>query len=200
MFRAVRSSSAGAPTVFSASGLHTHVVTAHSQVWVGTVPTQTWLRAVTTCVCKPEAANTVGAPDDERRTARNMLSFQWTSGIINSVTRLHLVGYLYWVTQFILSGNHSTCFGWYHHQSSGVQTTVSTASGICHTIIVICHCHGRVGAGLSVLWVMYATYSTLKPVADNNNDVTNTRCCRYSCLRSWRWVMVPPETCRAVSR
>ena len=39
------------------------------------VPTQTWLWAVTTHVCKPEAANTVGAPDDERRTARNMLSF-----------------------------------------------------------------------------------------------------------------------------
>ena len=33
------------------------------------------LRALTTCVCKPEAANTVGAPDDERHTARNMLSF-----------------------------------------------------------------------------------------------------------------------------
>jgi len=26
-------------------------------------------------VCKPEAANAVGAPDDEWRTARNMLSF-----------------------------------------------------------------------------------------------------------------------------
>jgi hypothetical protein len=23
---------------------------------------------------------------------------------------------------------------------------------------------------------------------------------RYSCLRSWWWVMVPPKTCRAVSR
>jgi len=32
-------------------------------------------RTVTTCVCKPEAANTVGAADDERHTARNMLSF-----------------------------------------------------------------------------------------------------------------------------
>ena len=74
MFRAARRSSSGAPTVFAASGLHTHVVTARSQVWVA-VPTQTWLRAVTTCVCKPEAANTVGAPDDERHTARNMLSF-----------------------------------------------------------------------------------------------------------------------------
>jgi len=47
MFRAVRRSSSGVPTVFTASGLHTHVVTARSLVWV---PTQTWLRAVTTCV------------------------------------------------------------------------------------------------------------------------------------------------------
>ena len=38
------------------------------------VPTQTSLRPVTTCVCKPEAANTVRAPDDEGCTARNMLS------------------------------------------------------------------------------------------------------------------------------
>jgi hypothetical protein len=34
------------------------------------------------------------------------------------------------VTQFILSENFSTCFGWYHHSSSEAQTTVSTASGI----------------------------------------------------------------------
>jgi len=30
--------------------------------------------------------------------------------------------------------------------------------------------------------------------------VTNTRCCRYSCMHSWWWVEVPPKTCRAVSR
>ena len=41
------------------------------------VPTQTWLRPVTTCVCKSEAANTVRVPDDERYAARNMLSLQW---------------------------------------------------------------------------------------------------------------------------
>jgi len=61
MFRAGCRSSSGAATVFAASGLHTQVVTARSQY--------------TTCVCKPEAANTVWAPDDERHTARNMLSF-----------------------------------------------------------------------------------------------------------------------------
>jgi len=32
MFREVCRSSSGAPTVFAASGLHTHVVTARSQV------------------------------------------------------------------------------------------------------------------------------------------------------------------------
>ena len=36
--------------------------------------------------------------------------------------------------------------------------------------------------------------------ADSSNGVTNTRCCRYSCMRSWCWVEVPSETCRAVSR
>jgi hypothetical protein len=36
--------------------------------------------------------------------------------------------------------------------------------------------------------------------ADSSNGVTNTRCCRYSCLCSWWWVVVPPKTCRAVSR
>jgi hypothetical protein len=36
MFRAVRRSSSGALTVFSASGLHMHVVTGRSQLRVGT--------------------------------------------------------------------------------------------------------------------------------------------------------------------
>jgi hypothetical protein len=30
--------------------------------------------------------------------------------------------------------------------------------------------------------------------------VTVTRCCSYSCLCFWRWVIVTPETCRAVVR
>jgi hypothetical protein len=78
MFRAAYHSSSWALTLFGASGLHTHVVTGRSQVWVGNVPTQTWLRPVTTCICKLEAANNVGAPDDERCLARNMFSLQWT--------------------------------------------------------------------------------------------------------------------------
>jgi len=57
------------------------------------------------------------------------------------------------ITQFILSGNCSACFGWYHHPSSGAQTAVSTASVICHTVTAICRYRGRVGTGLSVLGV-----------------------------------------------
>ena len=37
-----------------------------------------------------------------------------------------------------ISRNCSTCFGWYLHPSSGAHTTVSTASGICHTITATC--------------------------------------------------------------
>jgi len=40
------------------------------------------------------------------------------------------------VTQFILSKNCSECFGWYLHLLSGAQTTVCTAFGICHTVLL----------------------------------------------------------------
>jgi len=46
------------------------------------------------------------------------------------------------VTQFILSGNCSTRFGWYHHPSSGAHTTISTESGTCHTVTATCHYSG----------------------------------------------------------
>jgi len=47
------------------------------------------------------------------------------------------------VTQFILSENCSACFGRYRHPSSGAHTTVSTASGICQTVIATCRYSGR---------------------------------------------------------
>jgi hypothetical protein len=68
------------------------------------------------------------------------------------------------IQSLFISGNCSTCFGWYFHTSSGAHSTVSTASGICHTVTAICRYRGRVGTGLSVLWVAYATHSKLKPV------------------------------------
>jgi hypothetical protein len=42
-----------------------------------------------------------------------------------------------------ISENFSTCFGWYLHPSSGEQTTVSTASSICHTVTATCRYSGR---------------------------------------------------------
>ena len=53
-------------------------------------------------------------------------------------------------TVYFISGNCSTCFGWYFHPSSGAHTTLSTASGIYHTVTAICRYRGRVGTGLSV--------------------------------------------------
>jgi len=78
MFRAAYRSSSGALTVSAASGLHMHVVTARSQVWVGTEFSLRLDYGRSPRVCKPEAADTVRAPDDEWYAARNMLSLQWT--------------------------------------------------------------------------------------------------------------------------
>jgi hypothetical protein len=114
-------------------------------------------------------------------------------------------------------GNCSTCFGWYPHPSSGAKTTVSTASGICHTVTGVYRYRGRVGTGLSVLCcvVLYCrwrtcpttqdstlstSYNSSAIAADSSNSVTTTRCCRYSCMLSWWWVGVPIKTRRAVSR
>jgi hypothetical protein len=70
----------------------------------------------------------------------------------------------------LISENCYTYFGWYFHSSSGAHTTVSTSSGICHTVTAICRFRGRVGTGLSVLWLAYATHSTLKPVVCAHDD------------------------------
>ena len=70
-----------------------------------------------------------------------------------------------------ISGNCSTCFGWYFHPSSGAHTTVSTASGICHTVTAICRYRGRVGTDLSVLWVAYATSSEV--INSSSSEVIN---------------------------
>jgi len=44
---------------------------------------------------------------------------------------------------FIISANYLTYFGWYLHPSSGAHKTVSTASGICHTVTATCRYSGR---------------------------------------------------------
>jgi hypothetical protein len=72
-----------------------------------------------------------------------------------------------------ISGNCSTCFRWYFHTSSGALTTVSIASGICHTVTAICRYRGRVGTGLSVLWVTYATH--INPQHPPNEMLSGTQ-------------------------
>jgi len=54
-----------------------------------------------------------------------------------------------------ISGNCSICFGRHLFLSSEAQTNVSAASGICRAVIATCRYRGRVGTGLSVLWVAY---------------------------------------------
>jgi hypothetical protein len=60
--------------------------------------------------------------------------------------------YLYLETAVHVSGGIFT-----HHQE---RIQLFTASGICHTFTATCRYRGRVGTGLSVLWVAYATHST----------------------------------------
>jgi hypothetical protein len=102
MFRAERRSSSGALTVFGASGLHTHVVTGRSQVWVGTrfpvrldsaQPSQ---RPATINVCKTRSCNySFWAPDDGRLFRPKHVEQLRNTGRINSTTGLHLVGSFY---------------------------------------------------------------------------------------------------------
>ena len=76
MFRVAYRSSSEALTVFAASGLHTHVVTGKVKSEWELQLRLDYGRSVTTCVCKPEAANIVRAPVDERYAAGNMLNLQ----------------------------------------------------------------------------------------------------------------------------
>jgi len=70
------------------------------------------------------------------------------------------------------------------------QTTVSTASGTCHTVT----------AGLRHPQPTQTGSNSSTIAAGSNNGVANNRCCRFSCLRSWWWVVLQPEKCRAVFR
>jgi hypothetical protein len=64
-------------------------------------PTQPWQWPITTCVYKPEAANTVQSPWRgavcRSKHAEPSINF----GIINSITRLHFVRYFYWLVHSV---------------------------------------------------------------------------------------------------
>ena len=61
----------------------------------------------------------------------------------------HYTGYLYLETALHVSGGIFT----YHQER--IQLYLP-ASGICHTVAATCRYRGRVGTGLSVLWVACA--------------------------------------------
>jgi hypothetical protein len=90
---------------------------------------------------------------------------------ISNKMQLYTV-YLYLETTLHVSGSTST------HNQERLQLYVQ------HLVFVTPHCSSN--------------SSTM--AAGSGKGVTNTRCCRYSCMRSWWWVEVPPETCRAVAR
>ena len=96
------------------------------------------------------------------------------------------------VTQYItsISGNCSTCFGCYLHSSSVAQTTVSTASGICHTVTATCRYHGRIGNPLQrykvyyeYIWELLYMFRVVPPpiIRSTNNYI-------YSIWYHWRLV------------
>jgi hypothetical protein len=93
-----------------------------------------------------------------------------------------------------ISGNCSTCFGWYFHPSSGAHTTLSTASGICHTVTAICRYRGRVGTGFSVLWVAYGRPARPR----TQNDYHDTKVKPEAATAVIEFLMMgvkTPETC-----
>jgi hypothetical protein len=83
-----------------------------------------------------------------------------------------------------ISGNCSTYFGWYFHLSLGAHTTLSTTSGICHTVTATCRYRGRVGTAEQLEELELQSSSNSSTIAaGSSKGVTNTRCYRYSCLR-----------------
>ena len=118
-------------------------------------------------------------------------------------------------TVYLFMGKCSKCFGWYLHPSSGAHTTVSTASCTCQTVLLnIC---GSVHHAF-VVKIITTRCNIVKPLllpaaiveelelcsnsstiaAGSSYGLTSTRYCKYSCVCSWWWVEIQPETCKAV--
>jgi len=95
MFRAAYRSSSGVPNCIS-SLWFTYTCGDRPLSSLSGKCTQTWQRQVTTCVCKPEAANTVWSSWWWAVCRSKHVKPSINFGIINSITRLRLVGYFYW--------------------------------------------------------------------------------------------------------
>ena len=101
-------------------------------------PTQPGQRPVTTCVYKPEAANTVWSSWWWAVCRSKHVEPPINFGIINSITRLHLVGYFYWFyisklrPTFLNYVRETVTARWQHHvvllwcSTIGMPMTVNT--------------------------------------------------------------------------
>jgi hypothetical protein len=73
------------------------------------VPTQTWQRPVTACICKPEAANRVKSSWWWAVCRLKHVEPLMNGGIINSITRVHVVGYFSWVCTSVWCTDQNQC-------------------------------------------------------------------------------------------
>jgi len=99
MFRAAHRSSSGALNCICGLWFILHMwwpAFVKSEWEMDPFPTQPWQRPVTTCVYNPEAANTVYSSWWWAVCCSKHVEPSINFGIINSITRLHLVGYFYW--------------------------------------------------------------------------------------------------------
>jgi hypothetical protein len=116
--------------------------------------------------------------------------------VYGSVHRKYILIYVYiqhdaTLHSLFISGNCSTCFGWYFHPSPGAH--------LQHLVFVTPLLLSAV-SGVRNPQNTQTSSNSSTIATDSSNGVTNTRCCRYSCMHSWWWMEVPPETRRAVSR
>ena len=109
-----------------------------------------------------------------RLSLDSVLAFSIKFNVYGSVHREYILIYIQkyaTLHSLFISENCSTCFGWYHHPSSGTHTTVSTASGICHTVTATCRYRSNtptIAAGSSVkVWQIPDAVDTVVCAADD---------------------------------
>ena len=95
---------------------------------------ETWsVSCLVTCPSAEVALSLYRRVYDVRFIARNGCDFSLDS----TIWWLYIPIYIQQDATFphFISGNCSTCFGWYLHPSSGAHTTLSAASGTCQTVM-----------------------------------------------------------------
>jgi hypothetical protein len=134
------------------------------------VPTQPGQRPVTIWVYIPEAANIVWSSWWWAECRSKHVEPSINFGIINSITRCNLL---------VVSTDSQFIYIWkLLYMFLVVPSPIIRSANNC----------------IYSIWYLlrYCYVSNSSKIAvDSTNGVTNTRCCKYICLRSWWWVMVP---------